>query len=143
MLAIPSSKKAYLARGLVISAATAGCAVLSALVALATLHATLREGDAAREESFLDVLAAPMVLPVAVFTAFVIATFAYPVAFFLLVRTRLKLSIPVVLIATLIGTALGALSHIEFCLFFGGLLTGLAAMLWCNIWFRETVVPPS
>jgi hypothetical protein len=137
MLATPDSRKAYIARALTISVATSVCAVLSALVALATLHATLPEEDAASEESLLEVLSAPMVLPIAINTAFAIAAVAYPFAFFLLVRTRLRLSIPLVLIATLAGTALGVLSHIKFCFFFGGLLTGLAAMLWCNICLRD------
>jgi hypothetical protein len=139
MLALPKSNRTYFARGLAIGAATAACAVLSMVVSLASLHATLPEDDLARQSSVLEILKDPVVWPFALHIAFGVAAIAYPVAFFLLVRTRLSRSIPVVLVATLVGTALGALSHIQLCFLFGGLLTGIAAMLWCNFRFRELV----
>ena len=124
-------------RGLAIGGATALCAVLSGLLTIAVLHATLPDDDFAKQQSLAEILSDPLVLGVALMWSFGAALVAYPFAFFLLLRTRLVRSIPVVLMAALLGTTLGALSHIKFCIFFGGFLSGLAAMLWCRIRLRE------
>lgn len=137
MFALPRWDGKLFLRGLAIGGATALCAVLAGLLTLAVLHATLPDDDLAKQQSFSEILSDPLVRGVALMMSFGTALVAYPFAFFLLLRTRLVRSIPLVLLATLLGTALGALSHVKFCIFLGGLLTGLAAMLWCNFRVRE------
>ena len=137
MTALPRWDGKLFVRGLVIGGATALCAVLAGLLTLAVLHATLPDDDLAKQQSLAEILTDPLVSQVALMWSFGAALVAYPFAFFLLLRTRLVRSIPLVLLATLLGTTLGALSHFKFCIFFGGLLTGLGAMLWCRIRLHE------
>jgi hypothetical protein len=141
MLPIPSNTRTYLARASVIGAATPLCGVASMLFSLATLHASLPEGDTAKDQPLIEILSDPLLMPVALTVAFGMSAIAYPFAFFLLVHTRLRLSIPCVLVATLLGTALGALSHLKLCFFLGGPVAGLAAMVLCNRRFRDVVRP--
>jgi len=138
MIAIPRWDGKLFVRGLAIGGATALCAVLSGLLTLAVLHATLPEDDLAKQQDFLEILSDPLVRGVALMVSFGTALVAYPFAFFLLLSTRLVRSIPLVLLATLIGTPLGAASHNKYCLLFGGLIFGLAAMVVCNRKLQDT-----
>ena len=137
MIEIPKWDGKLFMRGLALGGATALCAVLAGLVSLAVLHATAPDDDLAKQQSFSEILSDPFVRGGVLLWSFGTALVAYPFAFFLLVRTRLERGIPLVLLAALFGTALGPASHIKSCVFFGGLVTGLAAMLWCHFRLRE------
>ncbi len=123
------------ARGVMIGAMVCACAILSMIVALAVLQLQLSEDDAGREGG--TILSEPFVFPFAVQLAFVTGLIGYPFAFFLLVRTQLKWSLPVVLVATVAGTAIGAVVHPILVAPVLGLLVGIAAMIWCRLNLRE------
>jgi hypothetical protein len=143
------SRGAYLECGLAIGVMTFVCAFLAMLVALLVLHLRLPASDSARDVPFVLFLADPLLLMVAVPVTLVVALLAFPTAFFLLVRTQLNRSIPIALVSTLIGTALGGFLIPILGSVLGGLICGEFAMLWCSFRLREEVAagcrppPPS
>ena len=132
---------------LAIGLMTVACAFLAMLVALFVLYLRLPATDSARDGPFVLLFIDPLVLMVAVPITLVVALLAFPTAFFLLVRTQLNRSIPIALVATLIGTALGGFLIPILGSVLGGLICGECAMLWCSFNLREDIdgqpIPPS
>jgi len=124
-------------RGLVLGVMTVIASLLSMLVALGVGNVFLPATDGAKRETFVLVLADPVLFPAAVSFAVVMGMIAYPFAFLLLVRTRLERSIPLVLAATILGTALGSVLIPGLLAAIAGLVSGVLAMLWSRRSLRE------
>ena len=131
------SRGSNLECGLAIGVMTLVCAFLAMLVALFVQYLQLSENDSAKDVPFILIFADPLVLMVAVPVTLIVALLAFPTAFFLLVRTQLNRSIPIVLVATLIGTALGGFLIPILGSVVGGLICGELSMLWCRSKLRE------
>jgi hypothetical protein len=114
---------------------TVACAAASLVVGMAVHQAFLPETDGAKHALLFGLLD-PFVLMVALPITGLAALAAFPCAFFLLLRTRLEKSIPVVSVATTAGVALGAAVNILVAVLIG-LGAGIASMLVCSVVFRE------
>jgi cytochrome b561 len=100
------------------------------------VHQTfLPETDGAKHALFFGLLN-PFVLMIAIPIAGLAGLVACPFAIFLLLRTRLEISIPVVFVSTVAGAAIGAAVHV-FIAALSGLAIGGGAMMVCNLIFHE------
>ena len=113
-----------------IGVATVVCAALSMLAGVAVHASSLPESDLAYGAPLFGLLD-PFVLTIAIPVAGAAAVVAFPFACFLLVRTRLVKSLPVVTLSTLAGTAIGACLSIVIVPF-SGCAAGIAAMIVCK-----------
>jgi hypothetical protein len=113
------------------------CAVCSLIMGMAVHQTMLPESDGAKGALFFG-LVDPFVLWFAIPIAGLTGLVALPIAIILLIRTRLKRSIPVVFVSTLLGAALGAWVSILVAPL-GGLVIGGASMVLCSQIFQESV----
>jgi hypothetical protein len=137
MLKMSSKTRETIDRASVIGFMTGVCALLSMLVALIVGYCFLPENDLAKEDALTDILSSPLVATFATIYAACAALIAFPFAFFLLVRTQLRRSIPTAAVATLLGTAIGSMFNPLVPGALSGLGFGVAAMVWCNRRLRE------
>ncbi len=121
-----------------LAVATMTCAALTATASYIVFHASLPPSDEAYGTPWWSLLKDPLVTFALVMYGTIAAALAYPFTLFLLIRTRLRITIPVTAITTSVATAV-AMSLVIFpAAIVIGLYIGILTMALCWLLFPLT-----